>query len=54
MLYPINFEAKIGFDKIRDLIKERCVSEVGHQEIDKMAFGVGFEGTFWEWLVVEE
>ena len=54
MLYPINFEAKIGFDKIRDLIKERCVSEVGHQEIDKMAFGSDFEGILSELLVVEE
>ena len=38
MLYPRNLEVKIGFDKIRDLLKERCSGAVGQTYVDKMRF----------------
>ena len=38
MLYPDNFENKIGFDKIRDLLKERCISPMGIQIVDGIIF----------------
>lgn len=38
MLYPDNFENKIGFDKIRDLLKERCLSPMGIQIVDGIIF----------------
>jgi DNA mismatch repair protein MutS2 len=38
MLYPKNLEQKLGFDKIRELLKEACVSTLGQQFVDKMRF----------------
>ena len=43
MLYPKNFENKISFDQIRQLIKERCVSQQGSELIDAMAFSSDFD-----------
>lgn len=34
MLYPSDIEQKIGFDKIRLLIKHNCLSELAKEEID--------------------
>ena len=31
LVYPDNFESKIGFDKIRDLLKGRCLSDLGKE-----------------------
>lgn len=38
MIYPNNFEQKIGFDKIRDLLKDFCLSELGKQKVDELVF----------------
>ncbi|GAB3502416.1 endonuclease MutS2 [Emticicia fontis] len=38
MLYPQNIEQKIGFDKIRELIAEQCVSSLGRAFVDKIRF----------------
>ncbi|MEH0156108.1 Smr/MutS family protein [Limibacter armeniacum] len=38
MLYPRNLEEKIGFDKIREILKEKCSGEVGKQLVDKIRF----------------
>lgn len=38
MLYPKNFEEKIGFEKIREIIKKNCLCELGHEYVDKMRF----------------
>ena len=43
MLYPNNFEQKIGFDKIRDLLKQNCVSSRGVELIDAMCFTSVFD-----------
>ena len=38
MIYPQNFEQKIGFDKIRELLRARCLSPLGQERVDAMAF----------------
>ena len=37
MIYPKNFENKIGFDEIRGLLKERCLSSLGKEMVDNIA-----------------
>lgn len=38
MIYPNNFEQKIGFDKIRNLISEKCLSPLGIEKTEEMSF----------------
>jgi DNA mismatch repair protein MutS2 len=38
MIYPENFEQKIGFDKIRQLITARCLSPLGEEKVREMFF----------------
>lgn len=38
MVYPSNFEQKLGFDIIRQLIKEHCLSSSGHQYVNEICF----------------
>jgi DNA mismatch repair protein MutS2 len=38
MVYPENFEQKIKFDKIRQLLKGYCQSEMGRDLVDTMLF----------------
>lgn len=38
MIYPNNFEQKIGFDEIRALLKKRCLSTLGKEMVDEMSF----------------
>lgn len=38
MIYPENFEQKIGFDKIREILKNKCLSNMGKEYADKMKF----------------
>lgn len=49
MIYPKNFEAKIGFDEIRTLLRERCMSTLGKGKVDDMAFSDDAE-TIARWL----
>ena len=34
MTYPDNFEKKIGFDEIRELLRKRCLSTLGKDSVD--------------------
>jgi len=43
LVYPENFESKIGFDKIRELLKGRCLSSLGHELVDEIRFTGNFE-----------
>ena len=43
MIYPQNFEQKIGFDSIRQLLKERCLSTLGEERVSDMAFSESYE-----------
>ena len=38
MIYPQNFEQKIGFDQIRQLVKGKCLSPRGMERVDERAF----------------
>lgn len=49
MIYPNKFEYKLGFDEVRRLLKERCLSTLGKEEVDKMTFSTD-AGEVNEWL----
>ena len=42
MIYPQNFEEKIGFDQIRQLLKGKCLSTLGEEKAIEMAFSDRF------------
>jgi DNA mismatch repair protein MutS2 len=37
-IYPSNFESKIGFDKIRELLRSRCLSTLGQELVEGILF----------------
>ena len=43
MIYPNNFERKIGFDEIRTLLKGHCLSTLGKEKVDEIAFSSDHE-----------
>ncbi|MBP1613693.1 MAG: endonuclease MutS2 [Bacteroidetes bacterium] len=43
MIYPQNFEQKIGFDQIRQLLQEKCLSPLGEERVADMDFSDRFE-----------
>ena len=49
VIYPNNFEQKIGFSEIRALLKERCLSTLGKEKVDEIAFSTD-AATVNEWL----
>jgi DNA mismatch repair protein MutS2 len=38
MIYPNNYEQKIGFDEIRRILKGHCQSTLGREKVDETAF----------------
>ena len=38
MIYPINYESKIGFDEIRRILKGHCMSSLGQEKVDELTF----------------
>ncbi len=38
MIYPEHFENKIGFDRIRELVKSHCLFDPGRELVDEMSF----------------
>src|SRR5690606_20273040 len=38
MIYPENFENKIGFDRIRQLVSDYCLSEMGRENAELSRF----------------
>lgn len=43
MIYPQNFEQKTGFDKVRQLISDKCLSPLGVERVADMAFDASFD-----------
>jgi DNA mismatch repair protein MutS2 len=43
MIYPENFENKIGFDRIRNLLSEKCLSPMGLWKVNELKFIDDFE-----------
>lgn len=42
MVYPENFESKIGFDKIRQILSNKCLSTLGKERVEDAAFSSDF------------
>jgi len=38
MIYPNNYESKIGFDEIRRILKGHCMSSLGQEKVDELTF----------------
>jgi DNA mismatch repair protein MutS2 len=49
MIYPKTFESKLGFDEVRALLRGRCLSTLGKDMVDVMAFSDD-PATINEWL----
>jgi DNA mismatch repair protein MutS2 len=43
MIYPGNFEEKVEFDVIREMIRDNCLSEQGRRYVEKIRFITDFE-----------
>ena len=43
MIYPKNFEQKIDFSSIREILKEACISKLGEKFVNKIRFSSNFE-----------
>jgi DNA mismatch repair protein MutS2 len=43
LIYPVNFEEKTGFNKIRELLKSHCLSTLGKQKVDDITFSTAFD-----------
>lgn len=42
MIYPENFESKIGFDKIRQQLVAKCLSPLGEEKVEEMNFSANY------------
>ena len=49
MIYPETFEQKIGFHEIRTMIRERCLSPLGKEQVDLITMSAD-AGIINEWL----
>jgi len=43
VIYPENFEQKIEFFKIRQLLEQHCLSPLGKEKVEEMQFSSVFE-----------
>lgn len=43
MIYPGNFEEKIGFNIIREMLKESCLCDLGRQKVEEITFYTSFD-----------
>ncbi len=43
MIYPNTFESKIGFNDIRSMLRERCLSPLGRERVDTIGFSANVE-----------
>ena len=50
MIYPNNFEAKVGFSEIRRLLRGECLSTLGSERVDQITF-TGDADQVNEWLL---
>lgn len=53
-LYPRDLEAKIGFDSLRHILKNKCVSDTGRDEVDSISFSCDFDIVRHNLLCVKE
>ena len=43
MIYPQNFEEKIGFDVVKEHLKNLCVSDMGKEYVKNIQYSTNFE-----------
>lgn len=43
MIYPQNFEQKTGFDKVRLLLTDKCLSPLGKERVAEMDFSADYQ-----------
>ncbi len=53
-IYPENFETKIGFGRIRDLLKSGCLSSLGKDRVDDINFLTSFNKINFELSATDE
>jgi len=54
LIYPEHFESKIGFDRIRELVKSHCLFDPGRERVDEMSFISDYDSILHELKLVEE
>ena len=54
VIYPEQFEVKIGFDRIRELVKSHCLFEPGKERVEQMQFLTDHETIEGELALVDE
>jgi len=54
LIYPEQFEIKIGFNRIRELIKSHCLFDPGRERVDEMQFISDYETILRELQLTEE
>jgi DNA mismatch repair protein MutS2 len=54
LTYPEHFENKIGFDRIRELVKSHCLFDPGRERVDEMCFLTDHARILRELKLVEE
>jgi DNA mismatch repair protein MutS2 len=42
MIFPANFEVKVGFDRIRAVLEEHCLSDMGREKVGQIKFLTDF------------
>lgn len=53
-IYPDNFETKIGFDRIREMLSTSCISKMGKEWVESMHFQTSHEALINQLGEVEE
>lgn len=43
MIYPNDFEHRLSFDRVRDLVKKRCVTQLAKEMLDSVTFSTTYE-----------
>ena len=54
MIFPDNFELKLGFDRIREMLTSNCLCNLGRQRVDAMSFSKEYENIREELLLTED
>ena len=54
VIYPENFESKIGFDRIRQMLSEICLCQAGKTLVEEMKFSAGFGDIQYQLAITNE
>lgn len=46
MIYPNNFEQRIGIDTIRQFVTEKCLSTLGEEKVAAMDFSTDYSSDY--------